>query len=394
MTTQPDILIVGAGIFGITAALELHERGWRVTVIDPGPIPHPLAESTDISKVVRRTYGDDVDYTALGEESAEGWRRWNETLFGEELFHPVGVTYLTRAPMQPGGFEYESFKLLKERGNRVERLEGTTIQARYPAFSAIFCDGFVAPDDGYAESGRVVAKLARVAASRGIVLHPGQLAEKLIETDGRIEGVRTAQGNEFRAGHTLIAAGAWTPYLAPQLVPYMRTTGQPVFHLKPHDPEHFAAPRFPVWSDDATASGWYGFPLHPREGVVKLGHHGDGRLTHPSNGQRVVLPEEEQMLRDFLKIGIPDLVDAPIVYTRLCIYCDTLDQHFWIDRAPHVEGLTVAAGGSGHAFKFAPVIGGLIADAVEGKSNPYRTKFAWRDLAPETEGEEGRRYRR
>jgi len=391
---KPDILIVGAGIFGITAALELHERGWDVTVIDPGPIPHPKAESTDISKVVRRAYGSDADYTALGEQSAEGWRCWNRDLFGEDLFHPVGVAYLTRSPMQPDSFEQASYDLLKARGNRVGRLDAAAIQRHYPAFNHIYVDGFVAPDDGFAESGRVVATLARIAEQRGIALYPGEQAESLIVEGERVVGVRTDTGREFRASETLTCAGAWTPLLVPEVAPSMRITGHPVFHLKPEDPDLFKPPNFPVWSDDVAVSGWYGFPLHPREGVVKIGSHEDGRVLHPANDPREVIEEEEQALRLFLKEAIPALADAPIVYTRLCLYCDTLDQHFWIDRAPHVDGLTVATGGSGHAFKFAPLMGGLIADAMEGKSNPYRAKFAWRDLAPETMGEEGRRYQR
>ena len=86
------------------------------------------------------------------------------------------------------------------------------------------------------------------------------------------------------------------------------------------------------------------------------------------------------------------LAEAPIVYTRRCLYCDTLDEHFWIDRHPHVEGLAVAAGGSGHGFKFAPVLGGLIADAIEARGNSWLPKFAWRALEATAGGEEAARY--
>ncbi|MBI3760698.1 MAG: FAD-dependent oxidoreductase [Chloroflexi bacterium] len=82
--------------------------------------------------------------------------------------------------------------------------------------------------------------------------------------------------------------------------------------------------------------------------------------------------------REFLRDAIPDLASAPIVYTRLCLYSDTWDGHPWIDRDPAREGLTVATGGSGHAFKFAPLLGGLIADVVEDIPNALRDKFRWR----------------
>src|SRR6266481_2729387 len=105
------VIVVGAGINGVTTAIELRKRGQEVVLVDPGPLPHPLAASTDISKAVRAAYGADEDYTALAERSIERWRTWNEE-FGTELYHEVGFLFLRRRAMQPGDFEYESLKLL------------------------------------------------------------------------------------------------------------------------------------------------------------------------------------------------------------------------------------------------------------------------------------------
>ncbi|MEZ4518282.1 MAG: FAD-dependent oxidoreductase [Chloroflexota bacterium] len=106
----------------------------------------------------------------------------------------------------------------------------------------------------------------------------------------------------------------------------------------------------------------------------------------------MVYDRDEAALRTFLENTFPALVDAPIVYTRRCLYCDTRDEHFWIDRHPEVEGLTVATGGSGHGFKFAPVLGDLIADAAESLPNPWLEKFRWRDLSDRAGGEEAARF--
>jgi NADPH-dependent 2,4-dienoyl-CoA reductase/sulfur reductase-like enzyme len=76
--TMSKVIVVGAGINGVTAAIELKKRGHNVTLVDPGPLPHPLAASTDISKAVRRAYGADEDYTDLAERSIGLWRKWNE----------------------------------------------------------------------------------------------------------------------------------------------------------------------------------------------------------------------------------------------------------------------------------------------------------------------------
>src|SRR5207253_5914204 len=86
------IIVVGAGINGVTAAIELKRRGHKVYLIDPGPLPHPLAASTDISKAVRTAYGADEEYTALAERSIKLWRKWNAEL-GVELYYEVGFLF-------------------------------------------------------------------------------------------------------------------------------------------------------------------------------------------------------------------------------------------------------------------------------------------------------------
>src|SRR5437868_10387129 len=97
------IVIAGTGVFGVTAAIELRKRGHSVRLVDPGPLPHPLAASTDISKVVRLEYGADEEYTALAEESLDGWRRWNRDL--APLYHETGLLFLRRSPLAAGTLE-------------------------------------------------------------------------------------------------------------------------------------------------------------------------------------------------------------------------------------------------------------------------------------------------
>lgn len=82
LNTSSDILIVGGGVFGVTTALALRARGYTVTLIDPGPIPHLLAASTDVSKVVRMEYGADRQYLHMADRSIDGFLAWNEE-FGE-----------------------------------------------------------------------------------------------------------------------------------------------------------------------------------------------------------------------------------------------------------------------------------------------------------------------
>jgi glycine/D-amino acid oxidase-like deaminating enzyme len=220
----------------------------------------------------------------------------------------------------------------------------------------------------------------------------GQTAERLLRAGNRVVGVRTRTGEVVAAGHVLVAAGAWTPWLVPELAVVMRASGHPVFHLSVAALERFVPPNFIVFTADISNSGWYGFPLHPREAVIKIANHGVGQQLHPENDPRLVGEEDMARLREFLETTFPALVDALVVYTRRCLYCDTLDEHLWIDRHPLLEGLTVAAGGSGHGFKFAPILGDVIADAIEGRRDPWLHRFRWRELRPETAGEEAARY--
>jgi len=404
---MPKIIVVGAGINGVTAAIELRKRGHEVVLVDPGPLPHPLAASTDISKAVRAAYGADEDYTALAERSIKLWRDWNEE-FGTKLYHEVGVMFVRRRTMEPGDFEYESLKLLEKRGLKVVRMDSPELWTRFPAWNPeLYRDGVLEPDAGYAESGRAVSMLIERAKSAGVRLYEGKFValdqagqcvngvvlqdsqfKAVIPSDieeSRSEGLKpTSRGPSTSLGMTPIAAdfvvmavGAWTPYLLPFTKEFFRATGQPVFHLQPADPELFAPERFPVFGADITTTGYYGFPIN-RDGVVKIANHGSGRETSPDSPERVVTADDEKNLREFLVSTFPSLADAPIVYTRMCMYCDTHDGHFWIARDPEREGLVIAAGDSGHGFKFAPVLGEIIADAVEGKDNRLLEKFRWR----------------
>ena len=367
------VLVLGGGIFGLTTALALRARGHDVTVRDPGPIPHPLAESTDISKIVRIDYGADADYTALGERALLGWRAWNAR-WPRPLFHETGVTFLTRRPMQPGGFEHDSFALLTSRGHPLVRLDAAAIAVRFPAYRpGVYVDGYFSPVGGWAESGAVVAQLATEARDHGVA----------IERSGHpLLGSRPHHGelgSRPGADLTIVCVGAWAAQLVPELAGAVRAVGQPVFHVRPPDASRFAAERFPVFGADISRTGYYGFPV--TDGIVKIANHGPGIALDP-DAPRETTAAQEVALRAMLAESLPDLADAPIVHRRLCVYGDTVDGNFWIARHPDDPSLVVATGGSGHAFKFAPVLGELIADIALGIPHPLAHKFRWRPGAP------------
>jgi len=372
-----DILVVGAGVFGVTAALELARRGHDVRLTDPGPLPHPEASSTDISKIVRLDYGSEAHWTELAELARERWLEWNVE-FDEILFYEVGMACLTARTMAPGGFEHDSFELLTDRGWPLRRLDADAIASQMPAFgSEHYVDGYFNPFAGWTPSRRVIELLLGRATRAGVGIEPGCRSTELITRGGRVTGVLDDRGREHAADLVLVAAGAWTPILVPELDSRMSCVGQPVVHLQADNVELLRPPHFAVWTSDIGTTGWYGFPA-TEDGVVKIGNHGPGRRLRATDKKTLDRKQIEDC-RQFLKACLPAIATAPVVDERLCLYCDTFDHAFWIDHHPQREGLFVAAGGSGHGFKFAPVLGEIIADVVERQPNPWAARFAWRE---------------
>ncbi len=373
-----NILIVGAGVFGASAALELALRGHTVTLIDPGPLPHPRASSTDISKMVRADYGRDLFYTRFAREAIAGWRRWNIES-GRDFYHETGFLILAGQAMQPGGFEHDSREVMRSLGQPVESMGGGRLRERFPAWTSNeYADGYFNPNAGWAESANVVQWLLERARSAGVVLREGETMHSLLMSGSRVEGIRTDSGSEFRSDTVIVAAGAWTPALLPWMGDAVKCVGQPVYYFQPDNPLPYLPDRFPPWAADIANTGWYGFPVQP-DGTMKIANHGAGFPADPTIDTAVPV-EMDSMFRGFLENTFPDLASAPIKSRRLCFYCDSFDGDFWIDWDPHHAGLLVATGGSGHGFKFAPLMGSLIADKIEGKANEWEPRFRWRAI--------------
>jgi glycine/D-amino acid oxidase-like deaminating enzyme len=382
-SSPPEVAVIGAGVFGAAAALELRRRGREVVLVDQGSLPHPDASSTDMSKMIRMDYGSDRFYHELAEASLDRWDRWNEA-WARPLYHDEGFLVLAAGPMEPGGFEYESRRLLMERGYAAERIGGVSLVERYPRWSGdAYADGYLSPRGGWAESGAVVGWLLDECRTAGVRF-----------LDARFQGLRmrasTVEGIRLDAGGTeelldvpevVVCAGAWTPKLLPWTGGLLRTVAQPVVHFGVAEPDEFRGKTFPPFAADIAGSGWYGFPALD-DGRLKLGHHGPGRRVHPDE-RGTVSPDHLLAARAFLARSLPSLADAPVVGTRVCLYCDSRDGDLLIDRDPRHVGLVVAAGGSGHAFKFAPLLGEMIADAVDRRPNRWLSRFAWREAGKE-----------
>lgn len=369
MANQRQIIIIGGGAWGLSAALALRARGAAVTVLDGGEIPHLLAASTDVSKAVRPGYGGDALYTDLAIEALTRWRAWNAT-WPRPLYHETGVAFLGDAP---DGFEVKSFQSLVARGLPVEWMDAAQLQASFPQWTpGRFGGGYVNAMGGWAEAGVVVGQLARSAIDAGVRVRPRC---KVLGVDGKTVVTRDER---LSADVIVVAAGAWTPMVLPELADRIWATAQSMFLLRPKSPSRWRAPRHPTFGADVARTGWYGFPALP-DGRLKIAHHGRGRRQAPDAPRRVPLTLQAQ-LRSFLSDSLPALADAPIANTHCCLYSDMFDGHFLVDWHPDRPGVIVASGGSGHGFKFTPLVGEWVAALLDGGAPIPR--FAWRAAGP------------
>ena len=368
-----NVGIVGAGIFGTAAAIELRSRGHAVTVFDQGRVPYENAASTDVSKGIRRMWyaGDNEAYVELVERAAVQWRKWEEG-FDEPVYHRSGGISILDS-FEPGSPMYESWRYLTGRGaTELEVMNAADARERFPQF-VIHDDETVVHDrwSGYIESGRAVENMARLAREDGVVIREQTRATE-VAGSGTAASI-TAGGVKEEFDRAVVAAGVWVGRLLPAIGDNVTVTHQEMLLIEVEDPALFASPRMPVWSVDPDGQGWYGFPLL-REGYVKVSREPPGEVVDPDfdrGGTDAFRGETLEFLRD----RIPEMAAGRAVEGRTCLYTSTPDDHFVIDWAPGHQRVLVAGGGSGHGFKFGGAIGPVIADALEDRDNPLGYRF-------------------
>jgi sarcosine oxidase len=266
-----------------------------------------------------------------------------------------------------------------------EVLDAAGVMKRFPAFR--LPDDFIGvlqPDGGVLQAEPAVAAFQAVARQAGADL---RMEERVlgVEPDGDGVRVTTARG-EVRAGCAIVAAGPWVKALLPQIqVPLhgapFRVTRQALAWFAPvrHAP-WFAADRFPVFLLENPDGVFYGFPAD-ETGVKIAKHHHLDEAADPEGCGRTVSAADEAVIRTVLKAHVPD-ADGPLAAARTCLYTMTPDGDFILDRLPGCPQIIVASPCSGHGFKFAPVIGEILADlATTGHTKHDIARFTLRRFA-------------
>jgi len=367
MQTGFDVIVVGVGAMGSSACCHLACRGVAVLGLEQFDIPHSLGSSHGASRMIRMAYYEHPDYVPLLRRAYELWEALEQST-GQKLLHLTGGLYM--GPPQ-GGLVAGSLRAAREHGLEHELLDAGAMARRFPMFRVPEgWAGLYEPRAGFLLPERVVAAQAETALRAGAELHG---REPVIEWESQANGitVRTPRA-EYRADRLIFCGGAWSTRLLNAPGVTLRVTRQVMGWVWPRRPEAFSLSGFPVWAiDRPDGSLYYGFPMMPGSEApgLKVAWHGPGAETDPDRVVRDEQPGDEQSFRPALTQYLPD-ADGPLLALRTCLYTNSPDHHFIIDRHPQHENVTIACGFSGHGFKFASVIGEMLADlAMEGKTS-------------------------
>lgn len=363
MIQKNSVLVVGGGIMGVCAAYFLAEKGRQVTLIDQFDVPNRWAASGDQLRVFRLSYGKDAFYTEMALKTLPLWLEFNR-LSDQRLLFQNGVLELAT---QAHGPEEHSLKTLKDMKVAVQVIEKQEIARRFPMMNTRAIKHAVFhKDGGMVWATNAVSAISVLAQRKGAKVRPQVKVAQVLRDKTGIKGVKDSTGKLWQAESYVFAAGIWTGELLKSYKLPIKITKQQQLYLRPpsnrgrYRPEHF-----PVWI--SRQSGFYGFPLHIH-GFLKMGDDKKGAPAKPKPGQddRELSPQFERKCRAFLKRYFPELASFTEFEGHNCYYDNTKDGDFIIDRLPDSPNAVVAAGFSGHGFKFGPLVGRTIAELIVG----------------------------
>jgi sarcosine oxidase/N-methyl-L-tryptophan oxidase len=370
-----DVAIVGAGSMGMAAGYYLVKRGLRVLMLDAFDPPHTNGSHHSETRIIRHAYGEGESYVPLALRAQELWKELEQET-GFRLFSPTGVLNLGA----PGSRFLEEVKRSAGRyGLPIDVLSAAEICERWPGIKVP--EGFTGcfeSASGVLFSEECIRAYRQRAEEQGAAFLPNTPVERIeIHDNGATLHTRE---NRYFAESLIVSAGAWAG----------RVLADAGLHL-PLEPVRktvawfeaeealFREGVFPAFVVDLLDEFYYGFPSFEGSGV-KVGRH-DGRTpVDPDRMDRTfgADPADEGDVRRFLSRFMPRAAGR-LKRGAVCLYTYTPDEHFIVDRHPEHSHVVIAAGFSGHGFKFSSAIGEAVAElTVEGKSSLDLSQFSLR----------------
>jgi len=365
-----DAIVLGVGGMGSAVVYHLARRGARVVGIEQFSIPHDRGSSHGISRIIRLAYWEHPDYVALVRRAYDLWR---------DLERRVGEPLLVVTGSIDGGLPGSrtirgSLAACRTHNLEHELLDAAALGRRCPGYR--LPDDHVAvfqPEGGFLLAERCTVAHATAARAAGADLRTGERVIEWHVAGGAVQ-VTTARAR-YHAAHLVITAGPWLQAVVPALARHVMVERQVVLWTRPLRPELFTSDRFPVFYVDTPRGAFYGFPLDPARGFKIGKYHHRRQATDPDSVDRTCSPEDEATLRDGISHYFPE-ANGPTASTSTCLFTNTPDEHFIIDRLPDHPEVIVAGGFSGHGFKFCSAVGEMVADLVLDRASSRLTLFA------------------
>ena len=365
-----DVAVIGLGAMGSAALCHLARRGVRAVGIERFALGHERGSSHGETRAIRQGYFEHPSYVPLVRAAYEGW---------EALERDTGETVLTKTGVleigKPGSAIVSgSLQASLEHGLEHDVLDRAELARRFPQFT--LPEGYEAvwqPDAGFLRpelGNRLHIQQARKAGAevrencrvRGI--EPADSGIRLVFDDGTIS-----------ASTVVVTAGAWIGELVPALKPKLTLTRQVACWFEPRRNATTRLGALPVFIIDGDDDVAYGFP-DIGSGFKCASHNDSGTLLAADEASQDAGPADEKRMRDFLQAYLPDAA-GPLQKMSTCIYTRTPDEDFIIDLHPDDKRIVIASPCSGHGYKFASVIGEVLADlAIDGTTRHDITRFS------------------
>ncbi len=354
-----NVIVVGVGGMGSAVCYQLAKRGQRVLGLERFDIPHDLGSSHGYTRIIRLAYYEHPSYVLLLKRAYELWDEI-ERRSGEKLLYKTGS-------IDAGSADSWVFKgslqSCVEHDLPHEVLTGAELSERYPGYQlphemlAVF-----QPDGGFLLPERSTVAFVNAAHSLGAEIHG---REQVLDWQPVGDGVRVVSDRaEYQADRLVITAGSWDSTLLPFLNGLAVPERQVLAWLQPEQPELFTPQNFPVFNVLVDEGRYYGFPVFGVPGFKFGKYHHFEEQGPPERLNRDVTREDEAMLREFAARYFPAGA-GPTMTLKSCMFTNSPDKHFIIDLHPQYPQVSFAAAFTGHGYKFASVIGEILADLAE-----------------------------
>lgn len=360
MVRSFGVFVVGLGAMGSATLYALSRLGVKAAGADRYHPPHNMGSSHGQSRIIRQAYFEDPRYVPWVLRAYDLWRQL-EADTGASVLTTTGGLMLgaTGSTVLEGSLESARHWNLAH-----EALSAGEIRRRFPPFHPRRGEsGLFEPEAGVLRPEAAIRTFLKAARKLGAIVYPDTPVLSVKRTRRGFEVLTDKEA--FHSDAVVLASGPWMKTFLPD---WPLAVERQVMHWYALPEKGYGPGVFPLFIAERDGRYVYGLP-DMGDGVKVALHHG-GELTDPSAVDRTVRPDDIAAVGAAVRELLPEFADRAPVRSEVCLYTDTPDGHFVIGEHPERPGVFLAAGFSGHGFKFAPAVGEALAGLTQGQSPP------------------------